>query len=110
MTATITSPWHLYSQSLNSDNGIAATVFSFTSNPLLIVKGHPKEEGNMIRKKEEALDMVLNYYEKTVNFVQVVKLKSNIKTELAGKVEFTVCNDALCLPTSTVEFRVSVGG
>ena len=51
-----------------------------------------------------------NYYEKTVNFVQVVKVKSSAKTNLAGKVEFMVCDDELCLPPAEVEFSVSIGG
>jgi len=42
--------------------------------------------------------------------VQLVKLKGNIKTTLAGSVEFMVCNDSHCLPPSTVEFKVNIGG
>ena len=39
----------------------------------------------------------------TVDFVQTVKLKGNIKTSVAGSVEFMVCNDSRCLPPSTIE-------
>jgi thiol:disulfide interchange protein DsbD len=42
--------------------------------------------------------------------VQVVKLKGNIKTTVAGSVEFMVCNDNKCLPPSEVPFKIAVGG
>jgi thiol:disulfide interchange protein DsbD len=42
--------------------------------------------------------------------VQVVKLKANVKTDLAGKVEFMICNERQCLPPSDVDIRVSIGG
>lgn len=109
MTANINDHWHLYSQGANGDNGVAATVIHFAKNPLLILNGKPREVGKMIRKKEEALGMVLNYYEKTVSFVQVVKLKADVKTEVAGQVEFTVCGESVCLPTSQLDFKVVVG-
>ena len=64
----------------------------------------------MIKKKEDVWNGTVNYFEKNVQFVQIVKLKSNIKTNLAGKVEFIVCNDNTCLPPSEVEFSVNVGG
>ena len=52
----------------------------------------------------------LQYFENTIDFVQTVKLKANVKTNLAGSVEFMVCNDSRCLPPSTVEFKVNIGG
>jgi thiol:disulfide interchange protein DsbD len=77
---------------------------------LLIIDGKPKEIGKVIRKKEEVWGGVVNYYEKNVNFVQVVKLRGNIKTNISGKIEFMVCDDSQCLPPSEVEFNVNVGG
>jgi thiol:disulfide interchange protein DsbD len=52
----------------------------------------------------------VKYFESKVDFVQVVKLKANVKTSLAGKVEFMVCNDKQCLPPSEVEINVNIGG
>ena len=45
-----------------------------------------------------------------VDFVQVVKVKGTAKTNLAGKVEFMVCNDEKCLPPAEVDFNVNIGG
>ncbi|HEX4851398.1 MAG TPA: hypothetical protein VFV08_11355, partial [Puia sp.] len=66
--------------------------------------------GKMIKKYEQAWNHDVKYYEKNVDFVQLVKLKGNGKTSLAGKVEFMVCNDQKCLPPSDVEIKVNIGG
>lgn len=111
MTATINNGWHLYAQEVGVE-GPLPTVFTFTKNPLISVDGKVKENGKLIKKKESVWggDGLVNYYEKSVEFVQVIKLKSNIKTNLAGKVEFIVCNDKECLPPAEVEINVNIGG
>jgi hypothetical protein len=109
MTASIGGGFHMYSQNVGGDGPIA-TSFTFTKSPLLDIEGNPKEAGRMIKKYEEAWKHDVNYYENSVEFVQVVKLKSNVKTNVAGKVEFMVCNDHECLPPSTVDIKVNVGG
>jgi len=110
MTATVNGDWHLYAQKVGVD-GPVPTSFSFTKNPLLVLDNKVKEEGKLIKKKEEVWKGVVNYYENKVNFVQIVKLKgSNVKTNLAGKVEFMVCNDSQCLPPSTIDFKINIGG
>jgi thiol:disulfide interchange protein DsbD len=109
MTATVNGSWHLYAQEVGVD-GPVPTTFSFTKNPLLVIDKKVKEEGKLVKKKEEVWGGVVNYYENKVNFIQVVKLKSNAKTNVAGKVEFMVCNDSQCLPPSTVDFKVNIGG
>lgn len=109
ITATIHNGWHLYSQNAGADMP-APTLISFTQNPLLVWDGKPKEAGRLITKKEPVLGGVVNYYEKTVDFVQLVKVKGRAKTHVAGKVEFTLCNDKRCLPPAEYAFSVPVGG
>jgi len=109
MTATVNGDWHLYAQNVGVD-GPVPTSFTFNKNPLLILDNKIKEVGTMVKKKEQVWGGVVNYYENKVNFIQVVKLKSNVKTNLAGKVEFMVCNDSQCLPPSTIDFKVNIGG
>lgn len=109
LTATIEGDWHIYSQNVGVDGPVPTTV-SFNKNPLLTVDGKPKELGKLIKKKEEVWDGVVNYYEHTVNFVQVVKVKGAAKTNLAGKVEYMVCNDEKCLPPAEISFSVNIGG
>ena len=109
MTATIGGNYHLYAQDAGGDGPIP-TAFTFTKSPLLDLDGAPREKGQLIKKFESAWNHDVKYYEKNVDFVQVVKLKSNVKTALAGKVEFMVCNDHECLPPATVDIKVNVGG
>jgi hypothetical protein len=109
LTASIDGDYHLYAQDAGGEGPIATT-FTFTKNPLFILDGKIKENGKLIKKFESAWNHDVKYYEKMVDFVQVVKLKSNVKTNLAGKVEFMVCNDHQCLPPADVEIKVNIGG
>lgn len=109
MTATIGGDFHLYAQNAGGDGPIP-TSFTFTKSPLFTLEGPVKESGKMIKKFETAWNHDVNYYEGTVDFVQVVKLKTHVKTALAGKVEFMVCNDHECLPPADVDFKANIGG
>lgn len=109
LTASINGDWHLYAQNVGVD-GPVPTTFTFTKNPLLAFDGKVKELGKVIKKKEEVWGGVVNYYENTVDFVQVIKVKGSAKTNLAGKVEFMVCNDSKCLPPAEIPFSINVGG
>jgi thiol:disulfide interchange protein DsbD len=108
MTASIGGDYHLYAQDAGGDGPIP-TAFTFSKNPVLQLNGKVKEVGNLVKKFDKTWNHDLKYYEKNVDFVQVVKLKANIKTDLIGKVEFMVCNDRQCLPPADVEIKVNVG-
>jgi hypothetical protein len=109
MTATIGGDFHLYAQDAGGEGPIP-TAFTFTKSPLFTLDGAVKEKGQLVKKFESAWNHDVKYYEKTVDFVQIVKLKSNVKTSLAGKVEFMVCNDHECLPPANVDIKVNIGG
>ncbi|OQP47796.1 hypothetical protein A4H97_31015 [Niastella yeongjuensis] len=108
-TATVTGNWHIYSQNVGVDGPIA-TSFTFTKNPLVAMDGTPKENGKLIKKSEEVWGGEVRYYENKVEFIQVVKTRSAAKTNVAGKVEYMVCNDEKCLPPSETTFSVAIGG
>lgn len=109
MTATINGDFHMYAQNVGVE-GPLPTAFVFTKNPLLQLDGKVKEVGKLVKKYESTWDGNVNYYEKTVNFIQTVKVRGAAKTNLAGKVEFMVCDDSRCLPPGEVEFSVNIGG
>jgi thiol:disulfide interchange protein DsbD len=106
MAAKIGSGWHLYSQ--NAGDGPVSTSFTFTANPLAAATGKVKEVGKKITVFEQAFKSNVSYYQNSVEFVQVVTLKSPVKTNFAGKVEFMVCNDHECLPPTEVPFSVEL--
>lgn len=109
ITASIDGNYHIYAQNVGVD-GPVATSFRFNKNPLVILSGKVKEEGKLIKKHEEVWDGNVNYYEKKVEFVQLVQLKSKVKTNIGGTVEFMVCDDKQCLPPSQVSFKIDIGG
>jgi thiol:disulfide interchange protein DsbD len=109
MTATIAGNYHLYAQVAGVEGPIPTTI-TFTPNPLLTMDGKPVEQGKKITKMEEAWGGKVNFYEKTVTFVQVVNAKTKAKTSLNGKIDFMVCDDELCLPPAEVPFKIAIGG
>jgi thiol:disulfide interchange protein DsbD len=109
MTATIAGNYHLYAQIAGVEGPIPTSI-TFTPNPLLTMDGKPVEQGKKITKMEEAWGGKVNFYEKTVTFVQVVNAKTKAKTSLNGKIDFMVCDDELCLPPAEVPFKIAIGG
>ncbi|MFV0605224.1 MAG: protein-disulfide reductase DsbD domain-containing protein [Niabella sp.] len=109
MTAQLNTGWHIYSQTQTKDAIALPTEFSFTSNPLLTTTGKVKEQGKMEKFYDKELKVSANQYSKTVSFVQRVTLKTKVKTNLAGVVEYQTCNDKMCLPPKKVNFKVPLG-
>jgi len=109
ITATISGNYHLYATKAGIE-GPVPTTFSFSPNPLLSYEGAILERGKKITKLESAWGGNVNFFEKTVTFVQKVRAKTNAKTNVNGKVEFMVCNDDMCLPPAEVTFKIPIGG
>ncbi len=101
----VNSPWHTYSQ-FTPDGGPIPTHFTFTKNPLYSLDGKVKEEGKLLKKHEAVFGVDVKYFNGKVDFVQLVKLKGNAKTNFSGEVEFMVCNDQQCLPPATEKFSI----
>lgn len=108
MIATIQSGWHLYSQTQPEDAIAIPTTFTLNKNPLLSLEGKIKEEGKMEKFHDAKLDLSAHQYSKKVEFVQVVKLKANARTNLTGNVEFQTCDDEKCLPPKTTPFSIAI--
>jgi thiol:disulfide interchange protein DsbD len=108
LTATMQPGWHLYSQAQPDDAIAIPTEFKINSNPLLALEGKIKEVGKMEKFHDAKLDVSANQYAGKVDFVQVVKLKANAKTNLTGSVEYQTCDDKKCLPPKTVNFTIPV--
>lgn len=107
LTATVKSPWHLYSQATPA-GGPVPTVISFAKNPVLAFDGNVLEKGDLVKKREEVFGIDVMYFNNTVDFVQVVKTKAKVKTNVTGSVRYMVCNDRECLPPKTVSFELQV--
>jgi len=109
LIATIQSGWHLYSQVQPGDAIAQPTSFNFNKNPLVDLDGKVKEIGKLEKYKDEKLDISANQYSQKVTFIQKVKLKGKVKTNVSGKLEFQTCDDKKCLPPKTVNFSIALG-
>lgn len=72
------------------------------------IEGKTKEVGKIVSKYEEMFEVTVKYFEGKVDFVQIVKLKVDVKTNMSGSVEFMACNNEQCLPPKTVLFNVAL--
>jgi hypothetical protein len=108
MTATLQEGWHLYSQTQPEDAIAIPTGFTIHNNPLLALDGKIKEIGSLQKFHDPKLGVSANQYSNKVDFVQTVKLKAAVKTNISGSVEYQTCNDEKCLPPKTVNFNLAV--
>lgn len=107
ISATLAPDWHIYS--MNTPNGgPVATTFNFKRNPLVIIDGRPKENGKLSTIHDDVFGVDVQYYSETVSFIQSVKLKSPVKTNLSGTIKYMVCNEKMCLPPKTVPFNIQI--
>jgi Disulphide bond corrector protein DsbC len=108
MKATIQTSWHLYSQKQPADAIAIPTSFTINPNPLFTLDGKIKELGKMEVMNDASLGVSANQYSNTVDFVQKIKLKANVKTSFSGSVEYQTCDDKKCLPPKTVRYNVAI--
>lgn len=107
MTATVEKGWHIYSQA-TPEGGPVPTQFTFTKNPLVTLSGPVKEVGKMETHFEKLFDVNVKQFSDKVDFVQVVTVKGTVKTNLAGKVEYMLCDDKQCLPPASQSFSIAL--
>lgn len=109
LSAEVDEEWHIYSQG-TPKGGPLPTTINFNKNPLVSLNGKVKEEGKMVFYHDEVFDVDVHAYKEKVDFVQLVKLKSNAKTKVSGTVEFMACTKERCLTPEKKSFSVVVGG
>lgn len=107
LTATIDKGWHIYSQT-TPEGGPVRTTIAFGKNPLVNIEGAAAEVGKLEQHFEELFEVNVKQFSDKVDFVQVITLKTNVKTNLSGTIEFMVCNDKMCLPPKSIPFSVAI--
>lgn len=108
LTAILQNSWHLYSQIQPADAINIPTEILFTKSPLVALVGKTKEVGKMKVFKDTRLKISAHQYAEKVDFVQNVKLKANIKTNLVGSIEYQTCDDKKCLPPKKIDFTIAL--
>ncbi len=107
LTATLPKPWHIYSQH-TGDGGPIPTSLKFAKNPLVTFNGAVKEVGKLKEEYDKNFDTKVLYFGDKVDFVQNVKVKGNIKTNVSVTVEYMTCDDSQCLPPTKKTFSISL--
>lgn len=107
LTASLPKAWHIYSQT-TGEGGPVPTKFKFTRNPLVTLEGGVKESGKLKEEYDKLFDTKVRYFADKVDFVQVVKVRGNVKTNLNVTVEYMTCDDTQCLPPTKKTFVVSL--
>jgi hypothetical protein len=101
---TILDPkWHIYSVN-NPEGGAEATEVKVKEGTAI---GKTKEIGTMKTVYEKEFKVDQKFYETTVDFIQVVKVKPGTKN-ISGSISYMVCNDSRCLPPKEVEFKIKI--
>ncbi|MEI6946206.1 protein-disulfide reductase DsbD domain-containing protein [Paraflavisolibacter sp. H34] len=108
LVANIQPGWHLYSQNQPQDAIALPTAFNFNKHPLLTFDGTVKELGKLEKFKDDKLGISANQFSQKVDFVQKVKIKGKVKTNVTGKLEYQTCDDKKCLPPKTVNFTIAL--
>jgi len=107
LTADIQEGWHIYSQTTPS-GGPLPTKIVFRKNPIALVSGTAKETGKLEQHYEEVFGVDVKFYSGKIDFVQVVKLKTAVKTTLTGTVEYMACMNDKCLPPAKQNFSIAL--
>ncbi len=101
--ALIQPKWHIYSVK-NPDGGAVATEIKFTDGKVV---GAIKEKGKLKTTFEKEFNVNQKYFESSVDFIQMVKLKPG-NNKIMGTINYMVCNDKQCLPPKEVEFKIKI--
>jgi thiol:disulfide interchange protein DsbD len=73
-----------------------------------VFSGSVKEVGKVIDDFDKATQSKSRFYSNKVEFIQIVTLKSKVKTVVNGNVEFMVCDDRQCLPPDNLKFTFRI--
>jgi thiol:disulfide interchange protein DsbD len=101
--ALIQPKWHIYSVK-NPEGGAVATEIKFTDGKVV---GAIKEKGKLKTTFEKEFNVNQKYFESSVDFVQMVKLKAG-NNKIMGTINYMVCNDKQCLPPKEVDFKIKM--
>ena len=101
-SAKIDAGWHVYSTDL-SGGPIPAT-FNKVKMEGVETIGKLKPKGNEQKTFDKLFGMDVRYFEHTATFVQKVKFTKE-KYVIDCYLEYGACNDEMCMPPSSAEFK-----
>ena len=103
-TGKIDAGWHVYSTNLVG--GPVPATFNKRKMEGVETIGKLKARGNEQQKFDKLFDMEVRYFEGVATFVQKIKFTKE-KYLIDCYLEYGACNDEMCMPPSSVEFKKS---
>jgi thiol:disulfide interchange protein DsbD len=73
---------------------------------LITLVGKTIEKGKLTTYFDKNFKVDVKYFEGKADFVQIIKVKGKLKTNLSGEIESMICNDRTCMPPVTEKFNV----
>ena len=101
-SAKIDAGWHVYSTDLNG--GPIPATFNKVKMEGVETVGKLKPRGNEQKTFDKLFGMDVRYFEHTAIFVQKVKFTKE-KYVIDCYLEYGACNDEMCMPPSSAEFK-----
>ena len=102
-TAKIDPGWHVYSTDIGDDGPTRAT-FNVVSMDGVETVGKLMPRGKVTEKYDEMFGATLRFFELKGAFVQKVRFTKS-QYSIDCYLEYGACNDEMCLPPTTVEFK-----
>jgi thiol:disulfide interchange protein len=102
-TASIDQGWHVYSSTLDPNQGPVPTTLTLDKSSEYQSAGLLQESGNQIQKYDSNFEETLKYFENKVIFSQKIKLNVN-SARVSGNYQYMVCDASRCLPPVTKSF------
>jgi thiol:disulfide interchange protein DsbD len=106
--ASIDEPWHMYSLTPVND-GPNPTVFTFKKSADYELVGKTTES-KPVKEFDKVFEMNVQYFKHTATFTQRVKLKTDKKISIKGKLEFQACTEEKCIFPPADDFEFSLQG
>ncbi len=105
---TIEEHWHVYSLNLTGNEGPVPSKIEFIENSDFELIGYPTE-GTPIKSVDNVFNVEVAYFEKTVIFIQKIKLKTTKNTRIKGSYSYQVCTADKCNfpPAKQFEFLLT---
>jgi thiol:disulfide interchange protein DsbD len=106
-TAVSEKGWHVYSQTLESDQGPVPTTFRFEL-PAGVSRIGEVKEPRSIKKYDPNFMMNVNYFDGKATFTQTLSAQTPPQEPFQVSAEFMCCNDETCLPPKELFWKVNL--
>ena len=106
LNAKIESDWHIYSSTLEREDGPIKTSITIEENNGVSIQGDIEERADkVVREHDKYFDMLLTKLKSSATISQKVKV-SDPEVPIRGFLEYMACTHDRCLPPQFVDFEV----